>query len=250
MEAVETAVLADPLQDLLDDQVVMILDGGLASELEARGYDLGDELWSARLLMSDPGAIRDVHAAYLEAGADCVLSASYQATIEGFTGRGLGEADATDLLRLSVMLAAEARDEFWARQPFGGGRRRPLVAASVGPFGAALADGSEYTGDYAPHGMDEDGLCEWHRRRWEVLASCDAELLACETLPSFAEARALARLLDETPDVVAWFSFSCRDGAHVRDGTPLADCVAHLEARPRIVAVGVNCTAPRHVPSL
>ena len=200
---------------------VTILDGGLATELEARGHDLSDALWSARLLRDDPGAILAVHRAYVEAGADCVISASYQATLERLPA---------DALRLSVELAREAHPR--------------IVAASVGPYGAARADGSEYTGDYE---LDEEGLLRWHAPRFEVLDRSGADVLACETVPSFAEARALARLLDRTP---AWFSFSCRDGERIGDGTPIADCARHLDAFDEVAAIGVNCTPPRFVESL
>lgn len=220
----------NPLASLLDRQGVVILDGGLATELEARGHDLKDELWSARLLVDAPEAIRELHRAYVGAGADCVITASYQATVESFRRRGLREEEAFDRLRLSVQLAREAEPE--------------LVAASVGPYGAALADGSEYTGAYD---LDEDGLCEWHRARFEVLDACGADLLACETIPSRLEARALARLLDKTP---AWFSFSCRDGEHISDGTPIEQCVREAAAHDRVIAVGINCTAPRHIVTL
>ncbi|MHC4548709.1 MAG: homocysteine S-methyltransferase [Planctomycetota bacterium] len=218
------------MSTLLRQEGVVILDGGLATELEARGHDLPDELWSARLLLDDPGALLEVHRAYVAAGADCLITASYQATFEAFARRGISNSEAADKLQLSVTLAREARPK--------------LVAASVGPYGAALADGSEYTGAYD---LDEEGLLAWHRRRFEVLTRSGADLLACETIPSFAEARALARLVDETP---AWLSFSCRDDEHISDGTPLAECIAALESNEHIVAVGVNCTAPRHVLAL
>jgi homocysteine S-methyltransferase len=209
------------LEELLAAQGVVLLDGGLATELEERGFDLSDELWSARLLRDDPAAIRAVHRAYVEAGADCVITASYQATLER-----LG----ADALRSSVELAREAGPK--------------LVAASVGPYGAARADGSEYTGAYD---LDERGLGGWHAARFRVLDGSGADVLACETLPSFAEARALARLLGKTP---AWFSFTCRDGERISDGTPIAECARHLDAVPGVVAIGVNCTPPRFVESL
>ena len=199
----------DPITAFLDAQDVVILDGGLATALEARGHDLRDRLWSARLLVDDPAAIRAVHEAYLEAGADCVTTASYQATIEGFLTRGLTDDRAIELLRLSVHLACEARDRFWRAGEARRGRLRPLVAASVGPYGAFLANGAEYTGDYD---LDEDGLHAFHRRRFAILAGAGGDLLACETIPSRAEGRALARLIDETPGARAWLSFSCRDG--------------------------------------
>ncbi|MFI7447052.1 homocysteine S-methyltransferase [Nonomuraea sp. NPDC049714] len=215
----------------------LVLDGGLSTQLEALGADLGDELWSARLLLEDPALIRSAHAAYFSAGADVATTASYQASLPGFARRGLDAARAERLMRLSVELAAQARDEA------GGG----LVAASIGPYGAFLANGAEYTGDYD---LDEDGLLAWHRPRWEILASSEADLLACETIPSYDEAKALARLLAETPAVKVWVSFSCRDAAHLNDGTPITEAAALFTGDSQVVAVGANCTAPRHIPGL
>ncbi|GGP15061.1 homocysteine S-methyltransferase [Nonomuraea glycinis] len=215
----------------------LVLDGGLSTQLEALGADLGDELWSARLLLEDPALIRSAHAAYFAAGADVATTASYQASFPGFARKGLDVARAERLMRLSVELAAQARDEA------GGG----LVAASIGPYGACLANGAEYTGDYD---LDEDGLVAWHRPRWEILASSEADLLACETIPSYPEARALVRLLAETPSVKVWVSFSCRDAAHLSDGTPITEAAALFTGDSQVVAVGANCTAPRHIPGL
>lgn len=237
----------NPITPFLEQQGVLIVDGGLATELEARGYDLGDELWSARLLLEAPEAIQQVHYDYYAAGADCAIAASYQATIPGFMKRGLAEDEAIDLLRLSVRLAIEARDTFWAEGSNQRGRRRPLVAASIGPYGAALADGSEYTGRYD---LDEAGLYRFHRRRWHVLADSGADLLACETIPSLLEARVLRRLLAETPDQWAWVSFSCRDERHLNDGAPLAEATAAVADAPQVAAVGVNCTPPQYIPAL
>jgi homocysteine S-methyltransferase len=234
----------DPLSALLDQQGLVILDGGLASELEDRGHDLSDALWSARLLLDDPEAIRDVHVAYLEAGADCVVSSSYQATIEGFRRRGVGGQEARERLGLSVELARQARDAFWRTPP--SGRQRPLVAASIGPYGAALADGSEYTGSYD---RDEAGLLGFHRERFALLAGAGADLLACETLPSRVEARVLLGLLDERPGCRAWFSFTARDAVHISDGTPIAEVARELD-HERVVGVGVNCVPPSLVPGL
>ncbi|MFC0861067.1 homocysteine S-methyltransferase [Sphaerimonospora cavernae] len=215
----------------------VVLDGGLATRLEALGCDLDDELWSAKLLVEEPDVIRRAHLDYFRAGADVATTASYQASIPGFVRRGLTPREARDLIRLSVTLAVQARDKHGAG----------LVAASVGPYGAFLADGAEYTGDYD---LDEDGLAEWHRERFEILATAGADLLACETIPSLTEARALARLLCETPGVRAWVSFSCRDGRHISDGTPFTECAAVFAGLPQVVAVGVNCTTPRFIPDL
>ena len=225
----------------------MILDGGLATELENRGYDLADDLWSARLLIDAPDAIQEVHRDYLEAGADCVISASYQGSIAGFINWGLSRSEGTALLELSVKLAIEARDSFWTNPMNRAGRIKPIVAASVGPYGAFLADGSEFTGDYD---LSEEGLLEFHKERWRILAGTDADLLACETIPSFAEVRALAKLLADGDFTPAWVSFSCKDGKHISDGTPLAEAISVLDGIENVVAVGINCTAPRFISSL
>jgi homocysteine S-methyltransferase len=222
-----------PLDLFLEQQGYLILDGGLATELEARGYDLNDALWSARLLADEPEAIRQVHLDYLRAGADVIITASYQATIPAFRARGLTETEAIELLQRSVALGRTARDEFWAATSRHAGRLRPLVAASVGPYGAYLADGSEYTGAY--------GL---------ILAESGPDLFACETIPSAVEARALARLLPETPEMVAWFSFTGRDEARISDGTPFATVVRALDPFSQVAAVGINCTPPRFIPGL
>jgi len=240
----------NPILSFVEKHGAFVLDGGLATELEASGADLSDDLWSARLLRDDPAVIEQVHRAYFEAGADCAITASYQATIEGFVAQGMSEFEAIRLIWLSVNLAVRARDGFWAglrqaQSPVM--RERPLVAASVGPYGAYLADGSEYRGDYD---LDEDGLVEWHRRRWHILARTKADLLACETIPSFAEARAQMRLLQETPDRMAWFSFSCREDGLINDGTPLAECAAYLDQFEQVAAIGINCTPPRFLPEL
>jgi homocysteine S-methyltransferase len=243
----ENGMSSEGLQGVWQQEKLLILDGGLATELESRGFDLNDALWSARLLLDAPQAIYQLHTDYLAAGADCIISATYQATLPGFSRRGLSEAEASDLLRQAVSLALAARDAFWVDPGNRHGRIRPLVAASVGPYGAYLADGSEYTGRYD---LDEEGLLAFHRRRWSILSESGADLLACETIPSFAEARALARLLVERAGPPAWFSFSCRDGLHINDGTPLAECAAWLADWEQVLAVGVNCTAPRFIPNL
>ncbi len=249
---------ADPLGRFLERQGVVILDGGLATALEARGFELNDHLWSARLLLDDPQAIQQLHCDYLDAGADCIISASYQASFQGLeryrsAHRPLSNADIAALLHRSVQLALQARETFWAEfslqsadavQPE---RLYPLVAASVGSYGAYLADGSEYTGGY---GLEPSALLNFHRQRLEVLAESAADLLACETIPSRAEAHALRQLLDESSGIPAWISFSCRDDAHLSDGSLLAEVVAELEGCQRLVAVGVNCTAPQFIPGL
>ncbi|HSG85889.1 MAG TPA: homocysteine S-methyltransferase [Candidatus Limnocylindrales bacterium] len=226
---------------------VVVIDGGLATELEARGHDLSDRLWSARLLRDDPAAIEAVHAAYFGAGARVATTASYQATVEGFAAVGVGRDDALALVRRSVELARRARDRAASRAAAGGDLRPRLVAGSVGPYGAMLADGSEYTGGYD---LTEAELVAFHRPRAEALLEAGADLLAFETIPSVAEGAALVRLLDELPGARAWLSFQCRDGERTARGEPIEEAVAIAAGHPRIVAVGVNCTAPGDLPSL
>ncbi|MEW6285084.1 MAG: homocysteine S-methyltransferase [Chloroflexota bacterium] len=237
----------NPIASILNHYPVLVIDGALATELERRGYNLKDELWSAKVLLEEPAAIKQLHYDYFKAGADCAITASYQATLEGFMKRGLNAEQAYALLQKSVKLAVEARDEFWADEKNRAGRAKPFVAASIGPYGAYLADGSEYRGDY---GLTEEQLIEFHRPRMKALIEAGAELLACETIPSPLEARALVKLLGEFPGVSAWISFSCKDEAHVCEGERLEVCIRQVEVSPQVAAVGVNCTSPRFIPAL
>lgn len=219
-----------------------VLDGGLATELERVGADLSGALWSARLLLEQPARIRDVHRAYFAAGADVAITASYQASYAGFATIGLGREETDRLLRRSVQLAAEARRAESLE------RDRPMwVAASVGPYGATLHDGSEYHGDY---GLSVGDLREFHRERLATLAGAGADLLACETIPSLDEARALAAELRELPDTRAWMSFTSRDDRHTAHGEPLADCARLLDREAQVIALGVNCVHPAATASL
>ncbi len=237
----------NPFHPFIQSGQVCILDGGLATELEARGHDLNHTLWSARLLIEKPDAIQQLHSDYLKAGADCIISASYQASFPGFAQHGVDRRTGEGLLRLSVQLAQAARDDFWADEGNRNGRLRPLVAGSVGPYGAYLANGAEYSGDY---GLDQEGLYLFHKARWQILADSGADLLAVETLPSLPELKALIKLLEGSPAIWAWFSFSCRDGAHICDSTPITTCLDLLHRVERVAAVGVNCTPPQLMPAL
>jgi len=237
----------NPVASILNDFPALVIDGALATELERRGCDLKDDLWSAKILLEQPEIIRQVHLDYFIAGADCAITASYQATVEGFAKRGLNESEAIELIQRSVGLAIQARDEFWSDLANRAGRAKPFVAASVGPYGAFLADGSEYRGDY---GLNENELMDFHRPRMKALIEAGAEILACETIPCLIEAQALARLLEEFPDTTAWFSFSARDEKHISEGQVFADCVKQLEDQPQIAAIGINCTSPNYIPSL
>lgn len=212
----------------------LVLDGALATELEAHGCDLEDPLWSAKVLMEQPHLIKQVHRDYYDAGASVAITASYQATPQGFARRGLSLEESLELVARSVRLADEARQEYLAANP---GSGPLLVAGSVGPYGAYLADGSEYHGDYT---LSAAEFRDFHRPRVAALVDAGADFLACETLPSYAEAAALVELVAEF-DVESWFTFTLRDGSHISDGTPLADVAALLRVEPRVTAVGVNC---------
>ena len=217
---------------------VIISDGGLATELEARGHDLSDDLWSARLLTDAPDEIMAAHLAFFRAGAVIATTASYQASFGGFAERGFTRPEAAELMRRSVALAQAARD-----QVAGDGTRR-WVAASVGPYGAALADGAEYRGRY---GLSVADLAAWHRPRLEVLAGAGPDLLALETIPDADEAEALLTAISGLGRP-AWLSYTI-DGERTRAGQPLAAAFALAADVPEIVAVGVNCCDPADVPA-
>ena len=237
----------NPIASILTSYPLMILDGALATELEQRGCDLHDPLWSAKVLIEAPHLIKQVHTDYLKAGADCVTTATYQATFEGFERRGLTSGEAADLMRLAVNLTVEARDEFWSNPSNRPGRPRPIVAASIGSYGAFLANGSEYSGDYD---LTKRELMDFHYPRLSVLADTQADILACETIPCLIEAEALAEILTDFPHCTAWISFSARDGVHLCHGESLANSVAQLDQYDQLAAIGVNCTAPRYIPDL
>ncbi|MFG2309803.1 homocysteine S-methyltransferase [Streptomyces sp. NPDC048566] len=216
----------------------LVLDGGMSNQLESAGHDLGDALWSARLLTDRPEAVVAAHLAYFEAGADVAITASYQATFEGFARYGVPPGRVAELLGLSVASAREA-----ARRAHAEGVARPLwVAASVGPYGAMLADGSEYRGRY---GLGVGELERFHRPRLEVLAAAGPDVLALETVPDADEARALLRGVRGL-GVPAWLSYSV-DGDRTRAGQPLEDAFALAADVDEIVGVGVNCCAPGDV---
>ena len=245
-------MVGSPLTAALESRGVLVLDGAMATELERAGADLSGGLWSARLLRDQPELVSAVHRRYFEAGADVAITASYQASVAGFVAAGAREDQARRLLQLSVELARQARDDFWtaasqADPALPAARPRPLVATSVGPYGAVLADGSEYRGHYAISRRD---LVRFHRERLQVLVDAGVEVLACETIPSLEEAQALVEAMSGWPELTAWLSFSARSPQQVSDGTPIASCAAFLDGQPQVVAVGVNCTAVQHVTPL
>jgi homocysteine S-methyltransferase len=221
----------------------LLLDGGLSNELERQGCDLNQKLWSAKMLESNPEAIILAHLAYLEAGAHCIITSSYQATLPGFMAMGYDLTAASALILKSVQVAEEARRRFGFLHP---NQAKPLIAASIGPYGAYLANGSEYRGDYS---ISDQGLRDFHEPRINLLDGSMADMLACETIPSFQEASVLSTIL-KNKNKSAWISFSCKDGKHISDGTPIEKCAALFAHHPGVIAIGVNCTSPEYISGL
>ncbi|HDP93974.1 MAG TPA: homocysteine S-methyltransferase [Candidatus Aminicenantes bacterium] len=234
---------ADKRERGIPDEYPLVIDGGLSNQLENQGNNLDDPLWTAALLSSHPEEIRKAHLTYLRAGARVLVTAGYQATLQGFRALGHDARAARQLLFSTVDLAREAIAEFSAdlQSDF-----FPRVAAGIGPYGAFLADGSEYTGNY---GISEGELIDFHLPRLQLLDKSSADFLAVETLPDFTEAKVLARLLQNTKKS-GWVSFTCRDGAHLRDGTALEESLRLFARHSRVFALGINCTAPRYISEL
>ncbi len=227
----------NPIKNLLNQKNFIIVDGALASELQRRGCDLNDSLWSAKVLFEQPELIRQVHFDYFKAGADCAITASYQATPLGFAKKGINLNDSIALIQKSVELAQQAKQQYLSEldQP-----KPLLIAGSVGPYGAYLADGSEYTGNYQ---LSEEAFMEFHYVRIKALIDANVDLLACETLPSFTEIKALTKVIKQFPAISCWFSFTLKDDQHLSDGTPLSLVVEYLNNIEQIASVGINCIA-------
>jgi homocysteine S-methyltransferase len=228
-------------ESLLDG--VHVLDGGMASELEYLGADINVPLWSAHVLEDAPEKIVAVHRAYIEAGADIIETASYQVSRMGYAEVGLAPNRADAALLRSVALAREAAQSF--------PDRRIVIAASLGPYGAALHNGAEYHGNYACSFND---LVEFHAQRIQTFSKAKGrevpDLLAFETLPSLAEAEAIGQALASHPELAAWFAFTCPDREHVAHGELLSQCARAVAAFPQTVAIGVNCTHPSLISAL
>ena len=237
------------LERLREGARCLVLDGGLGLEAEQRGAEIkGDPLWSARLLHSDPGLLKSVHRSFLDAGADVIITASYQASPEGLSRHlSVSHEDALHLIGQSVAIAKQARTEYMQEKGVGSkAPPLPLIAGSIGCYGACLSDMSEYTGDYVDT-MTTEQLEAWHRPRMSELLRAGADLLAIETIPAAKEGVALAHLLGEFPNARAWLSFTCRDGQHTCHGEPFAEAACAVAACPQVLAVGINCCRPAFV---
>lgn len=232
-------------EEFLLDRPFLILDGALATELERKGANLNDPLWSAKVLIENPTLIKETHLDYLMAGADIITTATYQATFEGFRSKGFSQQESERLFSLAVQLANEAKAAY---AKFNDPKRQILIAASIGPYGAFLADGSEYSGEYD---LTQKQLMEFHRARLLYLAKEKIDWLIFETIPSLRETEAIVNLLQalENP-LPTLVSFSCKNNEQLADGTPLSDAVAVVSQNPIVQAIGVNCVQPNLVSSL
>ncbi|KAA0034555.1 homocysteine S-methyltransferase 1 [Cucumis melo var. makuwa] len=240
---------------LLDDLLhnaggCAVIDGGLATQLEKHGAVFNDPLWSAVCLINDPDLIKKVHLEYLEAGADILVTSSYQATIPGFISKGLSVEEGELLLEKSVKLAIEARDSFWDSVKCipGHNYNRALVAASIGSYGAYLADGSEYSGHYGPD-VNVDKLKDFHRRRLRILVDASPDLLAFETIPNKLEAQVCFMPILYHSQL--WFNYRpTLTLANAPSGESFEKCLYAINKSDKVNAVGINCTPPHFIEAL
>ena len=221
----------------------LLIDGGLSNVLENQGLNLNHKLWSAYILETNPEAIIKAHFTYLKSGSQCVTTSSYQASVKGYMDLGFDKTKAKKLILRSVELAEIAIKRYTTTTE---NEFQPLIAASIGPYGAYLADGSEYHGNYD---VSDDLLKEFHLSRIKLLDSTNADFFACETIPSFQEAKVISEIIKHT-NKSAWISFSCKNEQHLNDGTKIDDCVKYFASHPKIFAIGVNCTAPKYISGL
>lgn len=235
------------IEGILQAKGQMIIDGSMSTALENMGANLNSKLWTAKVLAEEPELVKNVHINYFRAGADCGITCSYQATIKGLTENGYTEEQAEKIIEDSVKVFIEARNEWWESEGRDADRLWPLCLAGIGPYGAYLADGSEYTGIYS---LSDEELDFFHRRRMEILWNAGADILLIETQPSLRESIIEAKIAEEL-GADYWISFSCRDEHRLNDGTPIADAVkAFSDGYPHLKMIGINCTKPEYIESL
>lgn len=235
------------ISEIISRNGIMVIDGSMSTALEHLGANLNSSLWTARALADSPELVRQVHLDYFRAGADCGITCSYQATIPGLTANGYTQEEAEKLIARSVEIFIEARQQWWEEEGEKSGRVWPLCLAGIGPYGAYLADGSEYRGKY---GVDDDVLDRFHRRRMEILNEAGADILLIETQPSLHEALLAAGIAEEL-GADYWISFSCADEKHICEGDSIRKCVEIFSKdHPHLKMIGVNCTKPIYIAGL
>ena len=224
------------IQDVLDKTGIMVIDGSMSAILEELGADNSSSLWTAAALAEQPELVKQVHLEYFRAGADCGITCSYQATIPGLTAHGYSAEEAEKIIADSVKMFLEAREEWWDEEGREADRAYPVCLAGIGPYGAYLADGSEYRGNY---GVDDQTLRDFHRRRMEILAEAGADVFLIETQPSLNEVLIEADIAEDL-GMDYWISFSCRDGSHINEGDLIRDCAAKLsKGHPGLRMIGI-----------
>lgn len=235
------------IQDVLDKNGIMVIDGSMSTALEALGANTKSSLWTAAALAEQPELVKQVHLDYFRAGADCGITCSYQATIPGLTAHGYSVEEAERIIADSVKIFIEARDEWWEEEGCEAERAYPVCLAGIGPYGAYLADGSEYRGNY---GVSDQTLYDFHRRRMEILKEAGTDVMLIETQPSLNEALIEAEIAEDL-GTDYWISFSCRDGLRINEGDFIRDCAEVLSKdHPGLKMIGVNCSKPEYIVSL
>lgn len=231
------------LTEIIDRQGYVVLDGSMGTGLAEKGFELNTALWTAGALVTDTDLVRQVHLDYFQAGADCGITDSYQATVPGFMAQGYTKEQAEAFIALSVKLLRETGEQWWQQEGKAQGRPHPVAAGAAGPYGAYLADGSEYTGAYE---ISEEALREFHQERMGILWEAGADILAIETIPSLWEARIMAQEAEKI-GAKAWVTFSCRNGERTNKGDLLSEAAAAMDQMKAVEAIGVNCTHPKYI---
>jgi len=213
-----------------------VIDGGLSTALELLGADMSGPLWTAQTVIDDPALLERAHRSFVEAGADIIATASYQCGTKQLEAIGMSAKEARDVLALTTMIARRAVEG-----------TSVAVAASVGPFGASLANGSEYTGRY---GVERQVVEDYHREKLAILVDSGADLIAIETIPLADEALLIAEILEDLGAPPAWFSFGFTDETQTYGLDAVDKAVLSIAGYAVLVAIGMNCTHPRFVDSL
>ena len=210
------------------------LDGGLSTALENNGNKLTTSLWTGELIRTNPAQITKAHLDFINAGAQIIITSSYQLSYTGCGARGWSEDETNQAFIASTQLAKNAVIE---------SGKDVKVAASVGPYGASLADGSEYKGNYA---VSKQVLKDFHAKRLEILISTSPDYLALETMPDTFEVEVLLDLLTDCP-IPFWISYSCKEGNQTNAGQ---DFQSAVDLAQSAMAVGINCTKPELITDL